>query len=134
MSSIGEGIDLAGSQILVLTIAWAVSGQTPPQTTAARAKPARAASTAAPNQKAVPSSATDWRKSGDKPTPAATATRRPSGRGDAGPRVMTQSEMQKPRSPFLTPPSSSGEVADRYNPGGPDWSEIPPWRQTSFFG
>ena len=27
-----------------------------------------------------------------------------------------------------------GRPADRYGPGHPDWSEIPPWRQTSFFG
>ena len=54
-------------------------------------------------------------------------------RGTAGPRVMTRSEMQK-RSPFLEPPGMEGAVVDRYGPGAPDWSEIPPWRQTSFFG
>jgi Mg-chelatase subunit ChlD len=53
---------------------------------------------------------------------------------DTGPRIRTQAEMEKPRSPFLVHPSFSGAAADRYNPGGPDWSEIPPWRQTSFFG
>jgi hypothetical protein len=42
--------------------------------------------------------------------------------------------MNKPRSPFLTPPDAVGVPGDRYNPGSPDWSEIPPWRQTSFFG
>jgi hypothetical protein len=42
--------------------------------------------------------------------------------------------MDKPRSPFLTPPSSGGALADRYSPGTPDWSELPPWRRASFFG
>ncbi len=42
--------------------------------------------------------------------------------------------MQKSRSAFLEPPGSEGVVADRYGRGTPDWSEIPPWRQTSFFG
>ena len=46
---------------------------------------------------------------------------------------MTRSEMQK-RSPFLEPPGVEGAVVDRYGPGAPDWSQIPPWRQTSFFG
>ncbi len=32
---------------------------------------------------------------------------------------------------FLRPPGSS---ASRYEPGTPDWREVPPWRQTSFFG
>jgi von Willebrand factor type A domain len=51
-----------------------------------------------------------------------------------GPRVMTRSEMQKPKSPFLQPPGSEGDGNDRYGNGTPDWNEIPPWRQTSFFG
>ncbi len=52
----------------------------------------------------------------------------------AGPRVLTRSEMQESRSPFLMPPGSEGIVQDRYSPGTPDWREIPPWRQASFFG
>jgi von Willebrand factor type A domain len=63
-------------------------------------------------------------------TPGKAATPKPI----AGPRVLTRSEMQKPRSPFLGPPDAEGAAADRYGPGTPDWSEIPPWRQTSFFG
>jgi hypothetical protein len=51
-----------------------------------------------------------------------------------GPRVLTRSEMQRPRSPFLAPPSSEGAADDRYGPDTPDWNEIPTWRQTSFFG
>jgi hypothetical protein len=47
-------------------------------------------------------------------------------------RVRTQAEMRR-RSEFLMPPGSSPE--DRYNPDGViDWNELPPWRQTSFFG
>jgi hypothetical protein len=51
-----------------------------------------------------------------------------------GPRVLTRSEMEKPKSPFLGPPGSEGETPDRYGNGSPDWNEIPPWRQTTFFG
>jgi hypothetical protein len=43
-------------------------------------------------------------------------------------------DAKRPRSPFLSPPGSSASPDDRYNPEGTDWSEIPPWRQTSFFG
>jgi len=47
--------------------------------------------------------------------------------------VRTQAEMRQPKSPFLQSPGSSPD--DRYGPDGPvDWNEIPPWRQTSFFG
>ena len=63
-------------------------------------------------------------------TPSKTATRK----APPGPHVMTRSEMQQPRSPFLEPPGSEGETPDRYGNGTPDWREIPPWRQTSFFG
>lgn len=53
----------------------------------------------------------------------------------AGPRVMTRSEMQKPKSPFLQLPGSEAAPADRYGVGGSeDWSDIPAWRQASFFG
>ena len=39
----------------------------------------------------------------------------------------------KPKSPFLASPDSSPD--DRYGPDGAvDWSDVPPWRQTSFFG
>src|SRR5208283_5188895 len=59
--------------------------------------------------------------------------------GDAAVRVRSQAEMQKPRSPFLTFPGDA--PADHDSPGlagegaaTPDWNEIPPWRQASFFG
>jgi hypothetical protein len=68
-----------------------------------------------------------------KPQPAA-AIGTPS-RATAAPqevRVRTQAEMRK-RSEFLMPPGSSPN--DRYDPDAVvDWSEVPPWRQTSFFG
>jgi hypothetical protein len=51
-----------------------------------------------------------------------------------GPRVLTRSEMQKRKSPFLAPPGSEGGADDRYGPDAADWNEIPTWRQTSFFG
>jgi len=64
---------------------------------------------------------------------------RPTTPGVATVRVRSQAEMQKPRSPFLTPPGDA--PADRYSPSlgaegtaTPDWNEIPPWRQASFFG
>jgi hypothetical protein len=36
---------------------------------------------------------------------------------------------QRKGSEFLRPPGT-----DRYDPNAIDWSEVPPWRQTSFFG
>ncbi len=48
-------------------------------------------------------------------------------------RVRTRAEMDRPKSVFLGAPGSSPQ--DRYGPdAGIDWAEIPPWRQTSFFG
>ena len=78
------------------------------------------------------SAATAAEKSPSKPT--GTPPQPAPAKAAAGPRVLTQAEMEKPRSPFLTPPSTGGAEADRYSPGSPDWSELPPWRQTSFFG
>ena len=73
---------------------------------------------------------TDAKSARKPPAPSKSATPK----ATLGPRVLTRSEMQKPRSPFLEPPGSEGVVADRYGPGPTDWSEVPPWRQTSFFG
>ncbi len=53
------------------------------------------------------------------------------------PQLMSKAaaDAKRPRSPFLMPPAgSSGGGQDRYNLEGTDWSEIPTWRQTSFFG
>jgi len=51
---------------------------------------------------------------------------------DAAPKVLSKAEAEarRPRSPFLQPPGSS--ESDRY--GESDEGELPPWRQTSFFG
>ena len=125
---------MAGLRLLLLTVAVAVAGQTPPQTTAPEGKASDATSTATPARKPSAAKPTQAGKTAARPKPAASATGPASGKGSAGPRVLTQAEMQKPRSPFLSSPSAGGAEADRYNPGGPDWREIPPWRQTSFFG
>ena len=53
------------------------------------------------------------------------------------PRVMSKAaaDAKRPRSPFLmSPAGSNGAEQDRYNLEVTDWSEIPTWRQTSFFG
>ena len=48
-------------------------------------------------------------------------------------RVRSQAEMRKPKSPFLLSPGGSPQ--DRYGPeADADWTEVPLWRQTSFFG
>ena len=54
----------------------------------------------------------------------------------APPQVMSKAAAlaRRPRSPFLAPPGSTSRAEDRYNLEETDWSEIPPWRQTSFFG
>jgi hypothetical protein len=52
---------------------------------------------------------------------------------DVDVRVRTKAEMRQPKSPFLLSPESSPD--DRYGPDGAgDWSDVPPWRQSSFFG
>jgi len=118
----------------VLALASVLVGQSQAAagSTAGDAKPSGSAVTAAPERKPAGSPAKTPEKT---PTKSAATTARPAApEKGAGPRVLTQAEMQRPRSPFLMPPSSDGAAADRYNPSGPDWSEIPPWRQTSFFG
>ncbi len=46
------------------------------------------------------------------------------GRADEGPKVTSRAAAD-----LLKPPDS-----DRYGPGEIDWRDVPPWRQTSFFG
>lgn len=41
---------------------------------------------------------------------------------------------KRPRSIFLAPPGSASKEEDRYNLEETEWSDIPPWRQASFFG
>ncbi len=65
---------------------------------------------------------------------SATRSKSATPKSTPGPRVLTRSEMQKSRSPFLAPPGSDGVTDDRYGTDTPDWSEIPAWRQASFFG
>lgn len=43
-----------------------------------------------------------------------------------------KSDRLKPKSSFLNPPGGLGSI--RYGSDDLNWSEIPPWRQTSFFG
>ena len=98
------------------------------------------------------SSAARSDRSAITPKPAARQAR-PAGQGDKAvgkaapstrssdplppPQVMSKAaaDAKRPRSPFLMPPAgSSGAGDDRYNLEGTDWSEIPTWRQISFFG
>jgi Mg-chelatase subunit ChlD len=133
-----------------LIVASALAGQAPaPTSGGGDAKGSSSPSTAAPNQKsdgddkATTDKASDTSKSESKKDQAkepagvkksATQSKAATRKATPGPRVLTRSEMQKPRSPFLAPPGSEGEEPDRYGNGTPDWNEIPPWRQTTFFG
>lgn len=120
---------MAWLHLLILTSALA--GQSPPATTATTAssdrKPAEKAASIAKKP--------DERGTDAKKPPAPAPTKKPETPKPApGPRVLTRSEMRKPRSPFLVPPGTEGDAADKYGPGSPDWSMIPTWRQSSFFG
>jgi hypothetical protein len=104
---------------LHLVLAWAGV-----QATAAQDKQAPVAQDKAPKAQA---------SVGSKPPPAKTKAAPGS---SVPPKVMSKAAAlaRRPRSLFLTPPGSSASQEDRYNPEATDWSEIPPWRQTSFFG
>jgi hypothetical protein len=118
---------LAWLHVLVLTAAT-FPAQVPSGSTSADSPPASSGTTA--KQSKPPAGSTDKpsAKAAEKAPVKAVA------KAGSGPRVMTQSEMQKPSSPFLMPPGSEGEAPDRYSPGAPDWRAIPPWRQAAFFG
>jgi von Willebrand factor type A domain len=59
------------------------------------------------------------------PVPAPSPSSDPKAKAvEVGPRVTS-----KAAADFLRPPGSS-----RYDPNAIDWREVPPWRQTSFFG
>lgn len=73
----------------------------------------------------------DRAKDAAKPGPAAKPAARKLG---PGPHVLSRSEMQKARSPFLEVPGASQGPVDRYSPETTDWRDVPPWRQTTFFG
>lgn len=70
----------------------------------------------------------------DPGAPAKPKSAPPAVKRSQGPRIMSRAEAdrRKPRSAFLGPPGAS--PADRYGPDEPDWREVPPWRQTTFFG
>jgi Mg-chelatase subunit ChlD len=113
----------------VLVLATSLAGQAPSQAgPPAPEKKSAAAQTdkkpTAADKKPAAAAEKDKEKSARSPTTAATS----------GPHVRTPAEMQKPRSEFLVPPSFRGGPTDRYSPDIPDWNEIPPWRQTAFFG
>jgi hypothetical protein len=154
---LGSGVDLKGviavvwSLILVALLSFACNDEPQSQSPAVskekrtdQTKAKRAASsaqsasldgkaTAATDPKPkTPVPKTKGEKPASSSSPAAgTASATPAAPADV--RVRTLAEMRKPRSEFLGVPGSS--PADRYNPDSAiDWSEIPAWRQTSFFG
>lgn len=125
----------------VLILASAVAGQSAPSAPDG----ARSAGSSSSASSSAAKSATDEKSDKDRESKkdrekgkesaskGSTPKKAPAPRSSAGPRVLTRSEMQKPRSPFLQPPGSEGAADDKYG-GPPDWSEVPQWRQTSFFG
>lgn len=117
---------------MVLALAAALTGQsTSAQPPAPAAKAESAAKQAeAKTASAKPASARPAAKGSPR---AAKAAAKPSVKpADPAPvRVLTKEEMDRRRSSFLLPPG--GQAADRYGEAI-DWNEIPPWRQTSFFG
>ena len=118
-----------------LVLATALTGQS--QAATASTAPADEASKASASATAAKDSKTGTDKSSTKKKePAKPAEKSPAKaapRKKLGPRIMTQSEMNRPRSPFLMPPGSEADPQDRYS-GPIDWRDIPPWRQASFFG
>src|SRR4051812_14469420 len=48
---------------------------------------------------------------------------------DAEPKVTSQAAAD-----LLRPPTVGAGSGDRYGQGSVDWRDVPPWRQTSFFG
>ncbi len=125
--------------ILTSALAWQ-SPASPPADGDSKSTPAPSAEKSAtvdqPANAAEPDSKKAKRDAGESPAAKkGEAPSKPAARkATTGPRVMTRAEMQKARSEFLEPPGTQGTAPDRYGPGTPDWREIPPWRQTSFFG
>jgi Mg-chelatase subunit ChlD len=116
---------------LVLATALAGQSQAASDTATPAGQSTKAAATSAKDPKPAQDQARPAKKAAAKPaekSPAKAATPIKS-----GPQVLTQSEMNRPRSPFLMPPGSDADPADRYS-GPVDWRDIPPWRQASFFG
>jgi hypothetical protein len=108
--STGRDPKISGlAALIVAAIALIARGQTPPPPTPPN-PPTKADAKAAP-------------KSRPRPTSTAKASTSRSRPGDDEPIVMSSEALAKAR--------GKGLAKDRY---GPDWSEVPPWRQTSFFG
>ena len=126
------GTALAWLHVLVLIAGTALPAQEPAGSTTSADQPSGSSATTTIDPKPPKPSAGAADKASAKPVEKAPAKAVP--KTGPGPRVLTQSEMQKSRSPFLMPPGSEGAEPDRYSPGTPDWREIPPWRQASFFG
>jgi hypothetical protein len=124
--------------IAVVVLMTAFPGQDPPQ---ARAQDPVHAGPVNKAQARTAAPAQVQKLAGPAPAPAGSQPKKSSatrpqipGRGsDVDVRVRSRVEMDKPKSPFLGSPDASPE--DRYGPdAGIDWGDIPPWRQTSFFG
>jgi Mg-chelatase subunit ChlD len=124
--------------ILASILGWQAAGSPAPK------QEAKAAPPVSPSPKAEPE-ADSANRPANAPAPvakkaqgskakAAGPARPAGGKASVGPRILTRGEMQKARSPFLDMPGGSGAPADRYNPDAADWRDVPPWRQTSFFG
>jgi hypothetical protein len=120
-----------------LVLMTALVGQDQPKARAQKPPP----STSQGEQPTISSAASVKKSTASSPRPAGPPAKkssapnpRPGSRSsDVDVRVRTKAEMQQPTSPLLLSPDSSPE--DRYGPDGAvDWREIPPWRQTSFFG
>ncbi|MGC8640124.1 MAG: vWA domain-containing protein [Isosphaeraceae bacterium] len=71
-----------------------------------------------------------------KPKPKEKKQKKAADDSSAPPVVMSKAAAlaRRPRSIFLAPPGSTSRDGDRYSQQETDWSEIPPWRQASFFG
>jgi hypothetical protein len=157
-----RGIDVVGTAVVVLLIALAgqdqpadhgpgknpgaVVSRPAPQASSegtAAKQPAAVSSAAAVNKgtaasdaakKLAPTSPSSS-EAAKKRTAASPVSPRPAKLGaDRDVRVKTRAETNKPRSSFLVPPG--GMPGDRYGPSDDinDWNDLPPWRQTSFFG
>jgi hypothetical protein len=133
-----EGV-IAVAWVPVLALLSALAGQDQ-----SRVEPkARVQTSAAATEKKSAAAATDKKPvataTGKKSAAAAKAPAHPTTPGNADVHVRSQAEMQKPKSPFLMPPGEAPADPSSTSLGTdgtatPDWNEIPPWRQASFFG
>jgi von Willebrand factor type A domain len=126
------GIALAWLHVLLFAAATALSAPVPARSTTMDDPPSASSATTTNEPKPTKPAAGSADKTAAKTTEKVPT--KAAAKSSPGPRVLTQSETQNSRSPFLMPPGSEGAAPDRYSPGTPDWREIPPWRQASFFG